>query len=307
MVLFIVLVARTGETLQEIILNKNIKFIVRNILPARPIAYINHNLCKMRPLKIFVLVAAIAGIALAAAAFINVKPAKTGTIIAGRGFAVIELFTSEGCSSCPPADELVAKIQKEYRDQPVYILAYHVDYWNRLGWRDVFSNAAHSARQYEYAKYLKIPQVYTPQIVVNGKKEFVGSEEGTLRNAVKSSLEQDAPAQIMLTGLKANGSKASLHYQTEGNGINSVLLLALVQKNAVSNVKAGENSGRKLAHVQIIRELHSVVLTNNRSGLESIALPKEFNPQGWEVIALIQNTTTGEIIGAAKSGFVPNT
>jgi hypothetical protein len=258
----------------------------------------------MRSLKISILSAAIAVIAFAAAAFINAKPYKANNITAGKGFAVIELFTSEGCSSCPPADELVSQIQKEYKDQPVYILAYHVDYWNRLGWRDVFSNAAYSARQYEYGKYLKIPQVYTPQIVVNGKKEFVGSEEGTLRNAIKGSLKQDASAQITLTGLKTDGNKATLHYQTEGNGANSVLLLALVEKAAVSNVKAGENRGRKLAHVQIIRELNSVALTNGRGGVESINLPKEFSPQGWEVIALIQNTNTGEIVGAAKTSFV---
>ncbi len=260
----------------------------------------------MRSFKIFIVSAAIAVMAFSAA-FINAKPYKSGSIIAGKGFAVVELFTSEGCSSCPPADELVSKVQKEYRDQPVYILAYHVDYWNRLGWRDVFSNAAYSARQYEYAKYLKTPQVYTPQIIVNGKKEFVGSEEGTLRNAIKSSLKQDASAQITLTDLKATNGKATLHYQSEGNGNNSVLLLALVQKNAVSNVKAGENKGRKLAHVQIIHELNSVVLTNGRGGVESINLPKEFNPQGWEVIALIQNTNTGEILGATKAGFEPNT
>ncbi|MGF7078635.1 DUF1223 domain-containing protein [Mucilaginibacter sp. UYCu711] len=259
----------------------------------------------MRVFKISILTAAIAVFGFAAAAFISAKPYKANNT-AGKGFAVIELFTSEGCSSCPPADELVSRIQKEYKDQPVYILAYHVDYWNRLGWRDVFSNAAYSARQYEYAKYLKTPQVYTPQIVVNGKKEFVGSEERTLRNAIKGSLKQDAPAQIILTALKVDGNKATLHYQTEGNGNNSVLLLALVQKNAVSNVKAGENSGRKLAHVQIIHELNSVVLTNGRGGMESINLPKEFNPQGWEVIALIQNTNTGEIVGATKAGFAPS-
>jgi hypothetical protein len=256
----------------------------------------------MRSLKIFIVSATFVVMAFAAT-FISAKPYKAGNVTLGKGFAVIELFTSEGCSSCPPADALVAQIQKEYRDQPVYILAYHVDYWNRLGWRDVFSNAAYSARQYDYAKYLKIPQVYTPQIVVNGKKEFVGSEEGTLRNAIKGSLKQDASAQITLTDLKANSNKATLHYQTEGNGNNSVLLLALVQKNAVSNVKAGENQGRKLAHVQIIYTLRSVVLTNGRGGVESIDLPKAFNPQGWEVIALIQNTNTGEIIGAAKQAF----
>jgi hypothetical protein len=260
----------------------------------------------MRSLKIFILSAAFTVMAFAAAAFNSAKPHKQGDVVAGKGFVVIELFTSEGCSSCPPADALVSKIQKEYKDQPVYILAYHVDYWNRLGWRDVFSNAAYSARQYEYAKFLKIPQVYTPQIVINGKKEFVGSEEGTLRNAIKGSLKQDASAQITLTGLKADDGKAMLHYQTEGNGNNSVLLLALVQKAAVSNVKAGENRGRNLPHVQIIRELNTVALTNGRGGIESINLPKEFNPQAWEVIALLQNTNTGEIVGAAKAGFVPN-
>src|SRR6187402_1594915 len=93
-----------------------------------------------------------------------------------NGFAVVELYTSEGCSSCPPADELVSKIQKESNGQPVYILAFHVDYWNRLGWKDVFGDAAYSKRQNDYAQYLKLPSVYTPQIVVNGKKEFVGSQ-----------------------------------------------------------------------------------------------------------------------------------
>jgi hypothetical protein len=260
----------------------------------------------MRTFKKSILTASVAIIGFVAVAFISAKPYKANNPITGKGFAVIELFTSEGCSSCPSADELVSKIQKEYKDQPVYILAFHVDYWNRLGWKDMFSNASYTTRQYDYSKYLKTPQVYTPQIVVNGKKEFVGSEEGTLRNAIKGSLKQESAAQITLTGLKTDGDKATLHYQAEGNGTNSMLLLALVQKNAVSNVKAGENKGRNLSHVQIIRELNSVVLTNGRGGVESINLPKEFNPQNWEVIALIQNTNTGEIIGATKTGFVPS-
>ncbi len=137
----------------------------------------------MRITKIIILLVVVTGFT--AAAFTPIKPTAVN-----KGFAVVELFTSEGCSSCPPADELVARIQKEYKDQPVYILAFHVDYWNRLGWRDVFSNAGYSARQSEYAKYLNLPQVYTPQIVVNGKKEFVGSEEGTLRDAIKNSLQK---------------------------------------------------------------------------------------------------------------------
>ncbi|MES2112408.1 MAG: DUF1223 domain-containing protein [Bacteroidota bacterium] len=115
------------------------------------------------------------------------KLTKTGT--PGKGFAVIELFTSEGCSSCPSADALVARVEKEATDKPVYILAYHVDYWNRLGWKDAFTSPEYSARQSQYADWLNLSSVYTPQIVVNGRKEFVGSEEGTLRNAIKSDLE----------------------------------------------------------------------------------------------------------------------
>jgi hypothetical protein len=257
----------------------------------------------MSKVKIFILSAGVAVLALIAVAFINATPANKPT--AGKGFVVIELFTSEGCSSCPPADALVAKIQKEYKDHPVYILAYHVDYWNRLGWRDVFSNSAYSARQYDYARYLKLPQVYTPQIVVNGKTEFVGSQENTLRNAIEATLQKTAAAQIQLTDVKAREGKVTLHYQAVSNGNNSVLLLAVVEKSGHSNVKAGENKGRNLAHVQIIRQLQTVVLSDGRSGVENIELPKDFSPQNGELIGLLQNTSTGEIIGATKSDLAP--
>ncbi|MDB5002791.1 MAG: hypothetical protein JWQ34_1016 [Mucilaginibacter sp.] len=253
----------------------------------------------MRITKISIL--AIAVIAFVGSAFI--KPATHTNVATGKGFAVVELFTSEGCSSCPPADALVAKIQKEYKDQPVYILAFHVDYWNRLGWKDAFSSADYSKRQSNYANYLHIQSVYTPQIVVNGKKEFVGSEEGTLRNAIKAGLQKPSSAQIELSNIKTEAGKATLHYQAIDNGNNSVLLLALVERSAQTSVKAGENKGRNLAHVQIIGHLQTVALANGKGGIESIALPKEFNQQNWEVIALLQNTQTGEIIGAAKQSF----
>jgi hypothetical protein len=259
----------------------------------------------MNKVKTSILSAGIAVIASTVVAFSNIKPVKKQSNLANSGFAVVELFTSEGCSSCPPADALIAKIQKEYTNQSVYILAYHVDYWDRLGWRDVFSHAAYSARQYAYGKYLKLPQVYTPQIVVNGKIEFVGSEEITLRNAIKTALQQTPPARVTFTNIKADADKVTVRYQAESNGNNSVLLLALVEKRAVSQIKAGENKGRNLSHVQIIRKLQTVILSNGSNGAENIALPKDFNQQNWEVIGLLQNTNTGEIIGAVKSALTP--
>src|ERR1700761_8258700 len=143
----------------------------------------------MRSFRIFITVACL-GLALMVTQAFKIIKDKTTVKAAEKGFAVIELFTSEGCSSCPPADALVARVQKESNGKPVYILAFHVDYWNRLGWKDVFSSAEYSERQSEYAKYLKLESVYTPQVIVNGKKEFVGSEESTLQNSVSAALQK---------------------------------------------------------------------------------------------------------------------
>ena len=220
-----------------------------------------------------------------------------------KGFAVIELFTSEGCSSCPPADELVEKIQQESNNQPVYILAFHVDYWNRLGWKDVFSSATYSKRQNQYADWLKTQSVYTPQIVVNGRKEFIGSEEGTLRNAIKSSLQKPAPLALTLNDVKFDKDKAGLQYQIEGATNNASLVLALVQKSATTNVKAGENGGHTLSHVQIVRNLQTLNLDGKNNGNATIAIPSTLNNQSLEVIAFLQNNSNGQILAAAKSGL----
>jgi len=219
-----------------------------------------------------------------------------------KGFAVVELFTSEGCSSCPPADEVVAKIQKESANEPIYILAFHVDYWNRLGWKDVFSSADYSRRQNQYASWLKTGEIYTPQIVVNGKTAFVGSEEGTLRNVIKAGLQKDAVAEIMLGDIKVDGNKVSLNYQTKGSIANTDLLVSVVQKSAQTKVERGENAGHTLSHVQIVRLLQSFTLKSD-SGAESLALPKGVDAKGSELIAFLQNTSTGAIIGATKATF----
>ncbi|WP_461449919.1 DUF1223 domain-containing protein [Mucilaginibacter sp.] len=253
----------------------------------------------MKSFKIFSFAAAIAVSALALSAFAYKGPKIIKTTSSDKGFAVIELFTSEGCSSCPPADAVIAKVEKESTDKPIYILAFHVDYWNRLGWKDVFSSSAYSQRQNQYAQWLNLSSVYTPQIVVNGRTEFVGSEEGTLRNAIKTSLQKAPSAQISLSDIKLNSDKVQLQYQTQGNIANNVLLLAIVQKSAQTKVERGENAGHTLSHVQIVREIKSVSLRGEK-GSASIELPKGFDAHGSEVIAFLQNTANGEITGATK-------
>jgi hypothetical protein len=242
-------------------------------------------------------------IVLGSTAFINARLLNTVNNNE-KGFAVVELFTSEGCSSCPPADELVAKIEKESLGQPVYILAYHVDYWNRLGWKDVFSSPDFSKRQNDYARYLRLRSIYTPQIVVNGKTEFVGSEEGTLRNAIKSSLQKPSPSQLALTVQSVDKHTAKIKYNTEGADKNTVLQIAVLQKNAQTRVGRGENSGRTLSHVQIVRNLQNVPLSGSM-GTVNAALPNGFDTKGWEIIVFLQNTADGAITGAARA-LLPN-
>ncbi|SDZ79920.1 DUF1223 domain-containing protein [Pedobacter hartonius] len=257
----------------------------------------------MKSFKIFIAVACLGMAAMVTQAFTAIKKEKlTKAVTPGKGFAVIELFTSEGCSSCPSADALVARVEKEVTDKPVYILAYHVDYWNRLGWKDVFSSPEYSARQRQYADWLNLSSVYTPQIVVNGRKEFVGSEEGTLRNAIKSDLKIAEKDELALNNIKVDGDKATIHYTT-GAVDNSVLIIALVQKNAATKVQRGENAGRTLSHVQIVTQLKTIALNNSKDGSDNISLPPGFDPKKWELIGFVQNKANGEITGAAKAEF----
>jgi hypothetical protein len=249
----------------------------------------------MKTYKILILAGLLVASALSFAAFKSSRKAKT---INGNGFAVVELFTSEGCSSCPPADELVAKILKEDQNKEVYILAYHVDYWNHLGWKDPFSSAQYSDRQRHYAQLLRLEGVYTPQIVVNGRTEFVGSNDGNLRNAIRLGLAKAGNDELTLNKANIEGGQLKLQYQTKGTA-NRELVIAIVQKAAQTNVKSGENGGHVLSHVNIVRALNTIDL-KQQSGNAAVKLPQGYNAQGYEVIGFLQNTATGEILSAQK-------
>ena len=125
------------------------------------------------------------------------KPGNQKTTTA-NGFAVLELFTAEGCSSCPPADETMIQLAKEYPEN-VYILGFHVDYWNYIGWTDSFSSEAFSARQKSYVDKLNTRQVYTPQVIINGKKQFVGSNKSDLISAIRTELDKNTNTEMSLS------------------------------------------------------------------------------------------------------------
>jgi len=257
----------------------------------------------MKTIKILGLTTGFIITVLSLAAFIGrdkVTVKKSIAKAGGKGFAVLELFTSEGCSSCPPAEELLAKIQQEAQGKAVYLLAYHVDYWDRQGWKDVFSSADYSKRQVQYGHWLNAPEIYTPQVIVNGKAEYVGSDEPAIRSAIT---EQLATKPVTTLTLQAQQDSEGLKVQYRATKVinGNSLLIAIVQKTAQSKVARGENAGRSLAHVQIVRNLQSKPLSADGNGSATAVLPKDFNAQNWEVLGLVQDQNTGEILAVAKA------
>jgi hypothetical protein len=168
---------------------------------------------------------------------------------------LLELFTSEGCSSCPPADRLLETLD---RSQPVagariIVLSEHVDYWNRLGWTDPFSSALFTQRQQDYVAGLHLEDAYTPQLVVDGQKDVVGSDERAVRAAILKAETQEK-ALIKLKAQRTD-SAADLEIEASGAGRGTKVYVALAEDHAQSQVTRGENAGRNLSHVAIVRSL----------------------------------------------------
>ncbi|HEY2728198.1 MAG TPA: DUF1223 domain-containing protein [Parafilimonas sp.] len=217
---------------------------------------------------------------------------------ADKGFAVVELFTSEGCSSCPPADNAVAKLLQEHNNN-VYVLGYHVDYWDNLGWKDSFSNAAYTQLQRDYAKTFKLSSVYTPQVVVNGTEQFVGSNESKLNAVVNNKLQQSSNIQLSVDAKAQDDYEITVHYST--NAENANVKIALIQLKADDKIQRGENSGATLHHVNIVRDFKTENASAN--GISVLNIPKNLSVENCKVIAFTQNKTDGKITAATEVGI----
>jgi hypothetical protein len=208
--------------------------------------------------------------------------------------ALLELFTSEGCSSCPPADDLLPQLAK--LDSNIIPLSFHVDYWNRLGWTDPFSSSEYSERQNEYVSQLHIESAYTPQLVVNGQYELVGSNRGKAEEAIKKALKENATVRLGIDDVKTGNNKLSFVVHAEGDLKKSDLLAALVQKQATMKVRAGENSGATLSHINIVRYFSKQILSSiNKIEME---IPKNISGDNWQMIVYSQQRDDLKITGA---------
>ena len=215
---------------------------------------------------------------------------------------LLELFTSEGCSSCPPADRLLESFD---RTQPVagadlIVLSEHVDYWNRLGWVDPFSSAQFTQRQQDYVSRLHLDTAYTPQLVIDGRREVIGSDERAARAAILKS-EADAKAAIAL-GAQRSGGNVKIQLKVAEAARGAVVFVALANDHTQSHVTRGENSGHTLAHVAVVRTMVQTGKADAQGSFaKDLTLPLQDGAGPWRVVVFVEDAGSKQILGAAQA------
>ena len=172
---------------------------------------------------------------------------------------LVELFTSEGCSSCPPADALLAKLDagQPVNGAEVIVLSEHVTYWDRLGWKDPYSLEAMTERQQWYSRKFGLDGVYTPQVVVDGVAEMVGNDEREVQAAVHEAAGS-ARGQLSIDGVQWLGDRVIFNAKAVGIGGETKIMAVLAEDSVQSSVASGENAGRKLRHVAVVRTMQEI-------------------------------------------------
>lgn len=216
---------------------------------------------------------------------------------------LVELFTSEGCSSCPPADELLRQVNGQHTSDGALIigLSEHVSYWNSLGWSDPFSSDVYTQRQSDYSARLRTEGPYTPQMVVNGREQFVGSDRSALHSAF-SQESRRKQIDLHITSASIIGNQVSFRYSAAGVPANSSvqLMAALVDDSDRSNVLRGENSGRALTHIFVARTLTAVGTVQDSPNKQvTLTLPAALtkSSQPHHLVIFAQQPDLGSVLG----------
>jgi hypothetical protein len=236
-------------------------------------------------------------------------PAQSAAVAKPASVAVVELFTSEGCSSCPPADALLQQVNLKQTNagQLIVGISEHVTYWNNLGWRDPYSLEVFTERQGFYASHLSAEGPYTPQMVLNGRTQFVGSNAGALQRALlDDSQRHHLDLNILSSSLTPNG--VDVRFSLKGPKEKPLDIIAVLADDADhSNVHRGENAGRILQHVSVARSLTRVATV--KGGVDRsvhLLFPEGFHAggtSGHHLILFAQEQHQGEILGAATIPF----
>ncbi len=228
----------------------------------------------------------------AAAAFSG--PARA----AAKRPVIVELFTSQGCSSCPPADALLQKLKDK---NGIIALSYHVDYWDYLGWRDTLGSADFSQRQYDYAKSRGDMDVYTPQTIVDGGSHYVGSHQDKVTRAIDAA-QGNAPASWVDLAMSDTKTDITIDIAAGAAAGEATLWVMAVMDKATVAIKKGENAGTSVIYSNVVRKMTPASMWKGDAA--HIMLPKaSVVPEGcasW--VALLQKGKVGSVIGAAVGG-----
>ena len=266
--------------------------------------------------NLFVYIAVFAACSVAAG--IAGHPALVPASASGaRSPIIVELFTSEGCSSCPPADTLLAQLVKT---QPiagaeVIALSEHVDYWDHGGWADPYSSHAFTVRQSGYATKFGGDAVYTPQMIVDGGVEFVGSDRDRALAAIAAAVKAPKASVTIRRSGNTQGKMIPLHVQidhfppvaTGGEGVSDIYLV-VTENGLTSYVNGGENRGRTLNHSSVVRHMQMIGHVNSSKASvfnadPYVTLAPKWNPQNVQVIVFAQNRASHRILGAGILGL----
>lgn len=238
------------------------------------------------------------------------QPAATDS---GRKPVLVELFTAEGCSSCPPAEAMALKMEQQVLPgADVIVLEEHVDYWNQYGWIDPFSSGEWTERQRDYVSKLPDKSPYTPEMVVDGQTQFVGNNGREAQQAIEKAV-REPEANITITGGKQD-PKDSADFQVsvgelEGNtsGDAAEVWLAVTEDGLHSSVTRGENAGHVLNHAAVLRSLHKIGVAQARGDKTSFAgdtrvkFKSDWKRENLRVVVFVQEKKSRKILGAAST------
>ena len=219
-----------------------------------------------------------------------------------HGVAVVELFTSEGCSSCPPADRVMSELADKYAEQgrTVVWLGLHVDYWNKIGWTDPYSAKAFTQRQYHYAQAMHKQRVYTPQMIVDGRTEFVGSRRADAERAIDAALLTQRDVRLTVSNLKLTDGTLSGEFRL-APGAQSDILVALTENGLASEVTAGENEGKTLHHDHVTRILLTGTTDAQGRGHFKLNVPDDADLANCQLLVVAQSQQTMRVAAATST------
>jgi hypothetical protein len=222
---------------------------------------------------------------------------------------LVELFTSEGCSDCPPADALLEKLDRSQpvRNAQLVVLSEHVDYWDDIGWKDPYSSHEFSLRQGEYAHRFGLDSAYTPQMVVDGEAQFVGSDERRAIQAIEGAAKAEK-IWVALSSVHLEGNTVVAHVESgtlpsSNSAKPANVWLAFADDSDQSNVRRGENAGRILTHVAVVRSLTQLgTIDPGRAFSRDVRVSTEnANPRNMRVVAIVQEMAAGRILGVGSA------